>query len=52
MKTSKLFLIAVLIIFSGLLKAQNLSISNPEEIGFSSEKKNPLGRRILRKTNQ
>ena len=36
MKTSKLYIIAVLIIFSGLLKAQNPSISNPEDVGISS----------------
>lgn len=38
MKTSKLYLIAVLIIFSGLLKAQNPSISNPEDVGISSDR--------------
>ena len=38
MKTSKLFLIAFLIIFFGLLKAQNHSIVTPEEIGLSSDR--------------
>lgn len=37
MKNLKLYLIAVLIIFSGSLKAQNPSITTPEEIGFSSD---------------
>ena len=38
MKASKLGLIAVLIIFSALLKAQNIPTSNPEDIGISSER--------------
>ena len=38
MKNLKLYLIAVLIILSCSLKAQNLSTSNPEDIGISLER--------------
>ena len=38
MNAFKFYLFAFLVIFSALSKAQNLSISNPEEVGLSSER--------------